>query len=615
MSSSSGPQPHAGPGQQRSGSQRSSRGGGGRGRGRGGSSRGAYGGAGGGPSRPTTAHGDQQQQTRDASGPVRGTGNWRGNNRHDPRRNGSGRPQQNGFANAGAAAPAPAQQVQYQELTQEVSVSETPSDVEPNVPRVRFDSLLAGGLLSAATLRSVKHEFMTSVQAATLTDILLGNDCLAQAKTGTGKTVAFLLPSIELLRKQGMAPGVNILIISPTRELAYQIGEQAQELVAHDHGKIGVQTIVGGTNMNADKTKMKNHPCHILVATPGRLLDHLQNGDLKDRCANLKALILDEADRLLEQGFRQDIEKALTFLPDKATVPRQTLLFSATMPAAVKQIATLALNKNYKFISTISKADAATHTHVAQHVLEAPLSHSMATTFALIHSLHAAGKSKLIVFLPTARATQLYCETFHNLMSNLPAFEIHSRKSQSNRTKTTEAFKSAAQGVLFSSDVTARGIDIPDISAVIQTGLPMSREQYIHRLGRTARAGKQGEGYLILTPFEMFFADRKLTDMNLIRSALPNDTLIHTQTAVNNALQRVPAQTKNQAYGAWLGYYKGYLKDFKWSPRELVAAANQMARDMGCTELPPMLAKTVGKMGLKGVPGLNIVQFLPDGDA
>ncbi|KAJ3153672.1 hypothetical protein HDU86_005171 [Geranomyces michiganensis] len=553
--------------------------------------------------------------TAGAGGPIRGPSAGRGRGGRASGR-GGGQSNRNQQSNSGRGAGPPATPHPHQQQQQQPNLAPPTSlilDAGNDAPRVRFDSLLSSGLVSAETLRGVVHEYMSPVQAATMHDILLGNDCLAQAKTGTGKTLAFLVPSIELLRKNGFARGVNILIISPTRELAFQIGEQAKELVRFDQGQIGVQMIVGGTNMNQDKRKLRSEACHILVATPGRLLDHLQNGDLKPMCAGLKALILDEADRLLEQGFRQDIERILTYLPNKDLRPRQTLLFSATMPPGVKQIATLALNRNFKFISTISESDAATHTHVDQHVIEAPLSRSISTTFSLIAALHAAGKSKIIVFLPTARATQLYFETYSQMnspnSSRLPCYELHSRKSQSVRTKTSERFRDATQAVLFSSDVSARGMDFPDVAAVVQTGLPQNAEQYVHRLGRTARAGKQGEGYLILMPNEKFFV-RKLKGMELQELAAPHDVEA-TQQLVNHALAQVSPQTKQQTYAAWMGYYKGFLRDLGWTSRDLVAAANQMAFDFGCTAVPPMLAKTVGKMGLRGTPGLNVVQVLP----
>ncbi|KAJ3172926.1 hypothetical protein HDU88_004380 [Geranomyces variabilis] len=582
------------------------------------------------PRRRTRGRGGKSAQPQ-AGGPSDSTANFTANNattsgasgsgagrptsRGQSAGRGGGAPGRGGAQNrghyqsaggAGAASHGPQPPQQPKPATTSLLV-----DAGNDAPRVRFDSLLESGLVSAQTLQGVVHEFMSPVQAATMHDILLGNDCLAQAKTGTGKTLAFLVPSIELLRKNGFARGVNILIISPTRELAYQIGQQAQELVRFDQGQIGVQMIVGGTNMNQDKRKLRGEPCHILVATPGRLLDHLQNGDLKPMCAGLKALILDEADRLLEQGFRQDIERILTYLPNKNVQPRQTLLFSATMPPGVQQIATLALNKNFKFISTISESDAGTHTHVDQHVIEAPLPRSIATTFSLIAALNAEGKSKIIVFLPTARATQLYFETYSQMevAGRLPCYELHSRKSQSVRTKTSERFRDAAQAVLFSSDVSARGMDFPDVAAVVQTGLPQNAEQYVHRLGRTARAGKQGEGYLILMPNEKFFL-RKLKGMDLQELPAPQDVEA-TQQLVDRALRQVSPQTKQQTYAAWMGYYKGFLRDLGWTPRDLVATANQMAADFGCAGVPPMAAKTVGKMGLRGTPGLNVVQVLP----
>ncbi|KAJ3017510.1 hypothetical protein HKX48_003506 [Thoreauomyces humboldtii] len=454
---------------------------------------------------------------------------------------------------------------------------------------------------------------MTPVQALSLPIILQGQDCLAQAKTGTGKTIAFLVPSIELLRRRGVTTGVNILIISPTRELAFQIGEEAKTLVKFDQGRIGVQMVVGGTPVNKDVRALQSQPCQILVGTPGRLLDLLQNYNLKAGCSKLKVLILDEADRLLEQGFRQDIERILTYLPQKTSVPRQTLLFSATIPAGVKEIASLALSKDFKFISTVNKSDVDTHQHVAQFLIQAPLANSQAATFSLLQALNAQGKSKVVVFLPTARATQLAYECFQAMRKDflpLPSWELHSRKSQSARTKTSDAFKDAPRGVLFSSDVSARGMDFPDVAAVVQCGVPQNREQYVHRLGRTARAGKEGEGYLILAPFEEFFVN-KLKGMDVQTVTL--DNVLAVQPYVDDAYTRVDDLTKNQTYSAWIGYYKGWLKDMRWTSTMLVQAANAFAENIGCRGIPEIPAQTVGKMGLKGVPGLNVVKGIQKG--
>lgn len=226
-----------------------------------------------------------------------------------------------------------------------------------------------------------------------------------------------------------------------------------------------------------------------------------------------------------------------------------------------------------------------------------------------------------MVFLPTARAAGLYYDIFTALKTSFPVWEIHSRMSQSKRTKATDQFRASPNGVLFSSDVTARGIDVQGVTGVVQVGLPSSGEQYVHRLGRTARAGAQGHGVLVLGEFEKFFLnDKTIRTFDLAAyPAIDPASLQAVHQALAGALAQVSEESKAQAYQAWLGYYNSNLRNLKWSSAELVAHANDYAQyclqtrsDGGEWRAPGLLAKTVGKMGLKGVPGLNVVRALPN---
>ncbi|ORY35775.1 P-loop containing nucleoside triphosphate hydrolase protein [Naematelia encephala] len=484
--------------------------------------------------------------------------------------------------------------------------------------------------LSQDLLRTLPFEFCTDVQAATLPTILAKHDLLAQAKTGTGKTLAFLIPSIQRLLSAPMPDQshTSILVLSPTRELAQQIGVAAETLLGEKgKGKYGVRCVVGGTNMDRDMRDLRSQRADVLVATPGRLVDLIQNGNLGPRFAQLRTLVLDEADRLLDQGFRTDLLKILGALPDRAAVPRQTLLFSATIPKEVHSIASLALNKDYKFITTLTEADVNTHEHVVQESLVVPSRDILPATFEALkreqQHTEARGGFKVMVFLPTARATAFFHDVFAALPITYPVWEIHSRMSQSKREKATEAFRQTSTGVLFSSDVTARGIDVKGVTAVLQVGLPMNSEQYIHRLGRTARAGAEGHGILILGDFEdHFLRDKTIADLSL--KSYPDlsvNDLATSRVVIEKAVDSVPIEAKAQAYQAWLGYYNSCLRMLKWTQADLVKNANEYARSslryddgsgMGSEWKPPgLLAKTVGKMGLKGVPGLNVVRELP----
>jgi ATP-dependent RNA helicase MSS116 len=359
----------------------------------------------------------------------------------------------NGPATAAAVKPAEPQ------LASSVEIPAT------NDQRRHFSNqTFAEAPISKASKAGIKHKYLSDVQAATLSLGLAGKDLLVQAKTGTGKTMAFLLPSVERLATVSPPPRqgqVSILILSPTRELALQIEEEAKTLLTCHSFR--AQHAIGGTSITAEQHRMRNERCDILIATPGRLLDHLENGDVRSRLANVQCLILDEADRLLDQGFMNDLQKIFTFLPPRTQVPRQAMLFSATMSAEVKQVVGKALSGDYQFVSTLTEEEANTHEHVPQSVISAPLSDTLATTLAVVRedkATHGAA-SKIMIFCPTARSTGLAADVFRKIKGLPPVLEIHSRKSQSQRSKAAEAFKNAKNAILFSSDVAARGMDFP----------------------------------------------------------------------------------------------------------------------------------------------------------
>jgi ATP-dependent RNA helicase MSS116 len=213
-----------------------------------------------------------------------------------------------------------------------------------------------------SALREVGFKHMTVVQQASIPVALTGADIVAKARTGTGKTIAFLIPVIESIMRAPVAEkGITALIISPTRELARQIEKEATMLVSH-FKDIRVQCVVGGTNMNTETKALKTRP-HILVATPGRLIDHIQTNALNFMMKDLRCLVFDEADQLLDMGFMPAITQILGALPPKER--RQTLLFSATMPKDVEAVARRALKDSYEFVDTVGEEEN-THQHVPQ---------------------------------------------------------------------------------------------------------------------------------------------------------------------------------------------------------------------------------------------------------
>ncbi|OEL23175.1 DEAD-box ATP-dependent RNA helicase 25 [Dichanthelium oligosanthes] len=462
----------------------------------------------------------------------------------------------------------------------------------------RFDQC-AISPLSLKAVKDAGYERMTRVQEATLPIILQGKDVLAKAKTGTGKTVGFLLPAIEVLSALPHSTSINLLVMCPTRELANQVAAEARKLLKY-HRSLGVQVVIGGTRLPQEQRSMQANPCQILVATPGRLKDHLENTPgFSTRIKGVKVLVLDEADRLLDMGFRRDIEKIISFIPKE----RQTLLFSATVPEEVRQISHVAMRKDYEFINTVQEGDEETHSQVNQMYMIAPLDLHFSILYEVLKK-HVAedAEYKVIVFCTTAMVTKLVAEVLSQLKLNIR--EIHSRKSQSARTKVSDEFRKSKGLILVSSDVSARGVDYPDVTLVIQVGLPADREQYIHRLGRTGRKGKEGQGILLLAPWEMHFLST-VNDLSISEAATPSvDSSI--QAVVKDAVRRVEMKSKESAYQAWLGYYNSN-KTISRDKARLVRLAEEFSQSMGLA-VPPAIPKLIlRKMGLSNVPGLRSI--------
>ncbi|KAJ0837373.1 putative RNA helicase [Helianthus annuus] len=478
----------------------------------------------------------------------------------------------------------------------------SPDGSESYLSETRFDQC-AVSPLSLKAIKDAGYEKMTVVQEATLPVILKGKDVLAKARTGTGKTVAFLLPSIETVVKSPAVsrdqkrPPIMVLIICPTRELASQAAMEANKLIKY-HPSIGVQVVIGGTRLGLEQKRMQASPCQILVATPGRLRDHIENtAGFATRLMGVKVLVLDEADHLLDMGFRKDIEKIIAAVPKQ----RQTLLFSATVPPEVRQICHVALKRDHEYINTVREGSEETHTQVQQTHLVAPLDQHFSLLYALLKD-HISDDPdyKVLVFCTTAKVTQLVADLLGELKLNIR--EIHSRKAQTYRTRVSDEFRRSKGLILVTSDVSARGVDYPDVTLVIQVGLPADKAQYIHRLGRTGRKGKEGEGVLILAPWEQFFLST-IKDLPISKREPP---LVDpdTKKKVEKAMCNVDMKNKESAYQAWLGYYNSN-KTIAKDKYRLVELANEFSRSMGLDNPPAIPKLVLGKMGLKNIPGLR----------
>ncbi|KAI9157801.1 hypothetical protein LWI28_028329 [Acer negundo] len=445
---------------------------------------------------------------------------------------------------------------------------------------------------------------MTRVQEATLSVCLEGKDALVKAKTGTGKSAAFLLPAIEAVLKTissgttQRVPPIFVLILCPTRELASQLTAEAIALLKY-HDGIGVQTLVGGTRFKVDQKRLESDPCQIIIATPGRLLDHIENkSGLTVRLMGLKMLILDEADHLLDLGFRKDVEKIVDCLPRQ----RQSLLFSATIPKEVRRISQLVLKREHAYIDTVGMGCVETPDKIKQSCLVAPHEQH----FQIVHHLlqeHISNVPdyKVVVFCSTGMVTSLLYLLLREM--NMNVREIHSRKPQLYRTRVSDEFKESKRLILITSDVSARGMNYPDVTLVVQVGIPSDREQYIHRLGRTGREGKEGEGILLLAPWEEYFLG-DLKDLPLDRFPSPRlDPNIKLQ--MDGAMAKIDGSVKEAAYHAWLGYYNS-IREIGRDKTTLVELANKFCQSIGLQKPPSLFRKTALKMGLKDIPGIRI---------
>ncbi len=324
----------------------------------------------------------------------------------------------------------------------------------------------------------------TPIQKEAMPPALAGRDVLACAMTGSGKTAAFLLPILHGLI--GQRPGVTrALVLAPTRELAAQIDEERRRLACRT--RIGGAAVFGGVTMSPQVEAFRRG-ADILVATPGRLLDHLRFPYA--RLAGLEVLVLDEADRMLDMGFLPDVRRILSRLPAR----RQTLLFSATLPAPIVALAGEVLRDPVAIDVARPPAPAVGITHTAYPV-PAPLKSPL-----LLELLRQPGVRSVLAFTRTKHRANRLADFLAR--HGVEAARIHGNRSQSQRTQALAGFKDGRFRVLVATDIAARGIDIIALSHVVNFDVPAAAEDYVHRVGRTARASATGDALTLVAPEE-----------------------------------------------------------------------------------------------------------------
>jgi superfamily II DNA/RNA helicase len=340
---------------------------------------------------------------------------------------------------------------------------------------------LSDSLLQA--IGELGFEKPTPVQAKAIPLILQGKDIIASAQTGTGKTAAFGLPTLDRLE-----PGKRIqcLVLEPTRELAQQVVDALESYSKHLKTRVGV--VYGGVKYGRQK-EMLEKGVDILVATPGRLLDHIGQGNISLK--NVQVLILDEVDRMLDMGFLPDVSRLIKMCPKE----RQTLFFSATIPAAIQSMMKWVLNDPEVIEIGRNRSAAETVTHAFYPVVE------QQKYDLLIKLLEQTQFESVLIFTRTKLNADLISRRLERLKHSVGV--LHSDRAQGERTAALKGFKSGKFEVLVATDIAARGLDIAGVTHVINYDVPLNAEDYVHRIGRTGRAEKEGDAFTLLTEDEL----------------------------------------------------------------------------------------------------------------
>ena len=407
----------------------------------------------------------------------------------------------------------------------------------------------------------------TPIQAQALPAVMAGRDVMGAAQTGTGKTAAFTLPILHRLMplaNTSASPArhpVRALILAPTRELADQVYESVKRYSKHT--PLRSAAVFGGVDIGPQKDALRRG-CEVLVATPGRLLDHVEQKTVN--LSQVGILVLDEADRMLDMGFLPDLDRIVRLLPTQ----RQGLLFSATFSNEIRKLGRSYLNQPVEIEVAARNATADTVTQIAY---EMP---SDAKRAAVVHLVKSRGLKQVIVFSNTKIGTSRLARELER--DGVRAESIHGDKTQADRMKALEAFKSGELEVLVATDVAARGLDVAGVPCVINYDLPHNAEDYVHRIGRTGRAGASGEAIALFTPDEVRYLQdiEKLTKRQVPRGQLdvPRELVARSHTR-----DRDGHRGRDRRSGSSYSYTppRQPVDDFFYKPYEPAASAASTA--------------------------------------
>jgi superfamily II DNA/RNA helicase len=359
------------------------------------------------------------------------------------------------------------------------------SSSEANPLPTRFDDLG----LSAEIMRAVSESGYTSptpIQAKGIPEVLKRRDVIGIAQTGTGKTASFTLPMIELLaRGRAKARMPRSLILEPTRELAAQVAESFERYGKYN--RLSMALLIGGTSFD-DQDRKLDRGVDVLIATPGRLLDHFERGKLM--LSQVQILVVDEADRMLDMGFIPDVERICKLIP----FTRQTLFYSATMPPEIQRLTEQFLHNAVRV--EVSRP-ATTAALITQQIVQVP-ANDWAKRESLRRLVRESDVKNAIVFCNRKRDVDVVAKSLQK--HGFSAAALHGDLDQSVRTRTLDAFRNGEIRLLVASDVAARGLDIPLVSHIFNFDVPIHADDYVHRIGRTGRAGREGHALMLATP-------------------------------------------------------------------------------------------------------------------
>jgi len=415
------------------------------------------------------------------------------------------------------------------------------------------DLALHKSLLKA--LDEVGYESPSPIQAQTIPLLLENRDVLGQAQTGTGKTAAFALPLISNLDMKQKDP--QVLVLAPTRELAIQVSEAFQKYAKYMKG-FHVLPVYGGQDYRV-QTRALQRGVHVVVGTPGRVMDHMRRGTMK--LDGLKALVLDEADEMLRMGFIDDVEWVMEQLPEQ----RQIALFSATMPTQIRRIATKYL-KNPEQVTIKEKT--ATASTIRQRFWPVSGLHKLD---ALTRILEAEPFDAVILFVRTKIATVELADKLQ--ARGYSASALNGDIQQKQREKTINDLKKEKIDILVATDVAARGLDVQRISHVINYDIPYDTEAYIHRIGRTGRAGKEGDAILFVAPREkrLLHSIEKATKSKIEMMELPSTELIN-DNRIAKFKQRISDTLATEELGMFYQMIESYQQEHNVPAVEIAAA-------------------------------------------